>query len=44
MLRDRKGFVRVAVQEGVDGGIVPVYHFGNSRVRPRLYPNATSPP
>ncbi|GLI66395.1 hypothetical protein VaNZ11_010187, partial [Volvox africanus] len=32
MLRDRKGFVRVAVEEGVDGGIVPVYHFGNSRV------------
>ncbi|GLI66396.1 hypothetical protein VaNZ11_010188 [Volvox africanus] len=32
MLRDRKGFVRVAVKEGVDGGIVPVYHFGNSRV------------
>ncbi len=33
MLKDRKGFVRVAVEEGVDGGIVPVFHFGNSRVR-----------
>ncbi|GLC45911.1 hypothetical protein PLESTF_000711500 [Pleodorina starrii] len=32
MVRDRKGFVRVAVEEGVDGGIVPVFHFGNSRV------------
>ncbi|KAG2439722.1 hypothetical protein HYH02_010600 [Chlamydomonas schloesseri] len=32
MLKDRKGFVRVAVEEGVDGGIVPVYHFGNSQV------------
>ena len=29
MLRDRKGFVRVAVEEGVDG-LVPIYHFGHS--------------
>ncbi|KAG1673426.1 hypothetical protein FOA52_002191 [Chlamydomonas sp. UWO 241] len=32
MVRTRKGFCRVAVEEGVDGGIVPVYHMGNSRV------------
>ena len=32
MLKTRKGFVRVAVEEGLDGGIVPVYHFGNSQV------------
>ncbi|KXZ52943.1 hypothetical protein GPECTOR_8g318 [Gonium pectorale] len=32
MVKDRKGFVRVAVEEGPDGGIVPVFHFGNSRV------------
>ena len=32
MLRTRKGFVRVAVEEGLDGGIVPVFHFGNSQV------------
>ena len=31
MLKTRKGFVRVAVEEGLDGGIVPVYHFGNSQ-------------
>lgn len=36
MLKDRKGFVRVAVEEGVDGGIVPVYHFGNSQVGVKL--------
>jgi hypothetical protein len=33
MLANRKGFVRVAVEEGLDGGIVPVYHFGNTQVR-----------
>jgi 1-acyl-sn-glycerol-3-phosphate acyltransferase len=27
-LRDRKGFVRIAVEAGAD--IVPCYHFGNS--------------
>ena len=32
VLRDRKGFVRIAVEEGIDGGIVPVYHFGNTSV------------
>ena len=32
VLRDRKGFVRIAVEEGLDGGIVPVYHFGNTQV------------
>eukprot|EP00878_Enallax_costatus_P001857 GHUV01002015.1.p1 GENE.GHUV01002015.1~~GHUV01002015.1.p1 ORF type:complete len:329 (+),score=100.81 GHUV01002015.1:293-1279(+) len=32
MLRDRKGFVRIAVEEGLDGGIIPVYHFGNTQV------------
>jgi hypothetical protein len=26
------GFVRVAVEEGLDGGIVPVYHSGNTEV------------
>eukprot|EP00955_Chlamydomonas_euryale_P100732 365303-Chlamydomonas_euryale.AAC.19 len=30
MVLTRKGFVRVAVEEGIDGGIVPVYHMGNS--------------
>ena len=34
MLKTRKGFVRVAVEEGLDGGVVPVYHFGNSQARP----------
>jgi 2-acylglycerol O-acyltransferase 2 len=34
MLANRKGFVRVAVEEGLDGGIVPVYHFGNTQVGP----------
>lgn len=29
-IRSRKGFVSVAVQEGVD--IVPVYHFGNTQI------------
>jgi hypothetical protein len=24
--------VQVAVEEGLDGGIVPVYHFGNTQV------------
>mmetsp|Transcript_22134 Transcript_22134/g.61235 ORF Transcript_22134/g.61235 Transcript_22134/m.61235 type:complete len:334 (-) Transcript_22134:512-1513(-) len=28
-LKDRKGFVRIAVEEGADG-VVPVYHFGNT--------------
>ena len=32
MLKDRKGFVRIAVEEGIDGGIVPVYHFGNTKI------------
>lgn len=32
VLKDRKGFVRIAVEEGLDGGIVPVYHFGNTKV------------
>ncbi|WIA23473.1 hypothetical protein OEZ85_000218 [Tetradesmus obliquus] len=32
MLANRKGFVRVAVEQGLDGGIVPVYHFGNTQV------------
>lgn len=32
VLRDRKGFVRIAVEEGLDGGIVPVYHYGNTKV------------
>jgi hypothetical protein len=32
MLKTRKGFVRVAVEEGIDGGVVPVYHFGNSKI------------
>jgi hypothetical protein len=32
MVRTRKGFVRVAVEEGIDGGIVPIYHMGNSLV------------
>jgi len=29
-IRDRKGFVRIAVEHGVP--IVPVYHFGNSKL------------
>ncbi|KAF6266346.1 diacylglycerol acyltransferase [Scenedesmus sp. NREL 46B-D3] len=29
-LRDRKGFVRIAVEMGAD--LVPCYHFGNSRL------------
>ena len=32
MLRERKGFVRVAVEQGLDGGLIPVYHFGNTQV------------
>uniref|UniRef100_A0A6U2EVD0 Acyltransferase n=1 Tax=Chlamydomonas euryale TaxID=1486919 RepID=A0A6U2EVD0_9CHLO len=32
MVLTRKGFVRVAVEEGIDGGIVPVYHMGNSLI------------
>lgn len=31
-LLDRKGFVKIAVEEGLDGGIIPVYHFGNTQV------------
>ena len=26
VLRNRKGFVRIAVEQGLDGGIIPVYH------------------
>lgn len=29
-LRDRKGFVRLAVEAGAD--LVPCYHFGNSQL------------
>lgn len=29
-IKDRKGFVRIAVEKGVP--IVPVYHFGNSQL------------
>uniref|UniRef100_A0A7S0YRY4 Acyltransferase n=1 Tax=Polytomella parva TaxID=51329 RepID=A0A7S0YRY4_9CHLO len=39
-LRDRKGFVRVAVESGSDG-IVPVYHFGNSQLLD-FYPQSWS--
>ena len=31
-LKERKGFVRVAVEHGLDGGLVPTYHFGNTRL------------
>lgn len=31
VLRSRKGFARVAVEQGVDG-IIPVYHFGSCKV------------
>ena len=31
-LKTRKGFVRVAVEHGLDGGLVPVYHFGNTSI------------
>jgi 2-acylglycerol O-acyltransferase 2 len=31
-LLDRKGFVRIAVEQGLEGGIIPVYHFGNTQV------------
>ncbi|WIA23591.1 hypothetical protein OEZ85_000302 [Tetradesmus obliquus] len=31
-LLERKGFVRIAVEAGLDGGIIPVYHFGNTQV------------
>jgi hypothetical protein len=26
------GFVKIAVETGLDGGIIPVYHFGNTQV------------
>jgi hypothetical protein len=32
MLLTRKGFVKVAVEQGLDGGIIPVYHYGNTQV------------
>jgi hypothetical protein len=31
-LLERKGFVKIAVETGLDGGIIPVYHFGNTQV------------
>jgi 2-acylglycerol O-acyltransferase 2 len=31
-LQQRKGFIRVAVEHGLDGGLVPTYHFGNTRI------------
>ena len=31
-LKTRKGFVRVAVESGLDGGLVPIYHFGNTQI------------
>lgn len=34
MLRTRRGFARVALEEQIDG-IVPVYHYGNSQVTDR---------
>jgi hypothetical protein len=33
MLLNRKGFVKIAVESGLDGGIIPVYHYGNTQVR-----------
>lgn len=35
MLLNRKGFVKIAVEQGLDGGIIPVYHLGNTQVRRR---------
>lgn len=32
MLLNRKGFVKIAVEQGLDGGIIPVYHLGNTQV------------
>lgn len=32
MLLNRKGFVKIAVEQGLDGGIIPVYHYGNTQV------------
>eukprot|EP00798_Chlamydomonas_sp_ICE-L_P016836 gene16836-23116_t len=32
VLRSRKGFVRIAVEVGCSGGIIPVYHFGNTQL------------
>lgn len=34
MLLNRKGFVKIAVESGLDGGIIPVYHYGNTQVGP----------
>lgn len=31
-LRNRKGFVKVAIEEGITGGIMPVYHLGNTQL------------
>jgi 2-acylglycerol O-acyltransferase 2 len=31
-LKHRKGFIRAAVEFGLDGGLVPTYHFGNTRI------------
>jgi hypothetical protein len=31
-LLDRKGFVKVAIEQGITGGIIPTYNFGNTQV------------
>eukprot|EP00775_Hariotina_reticulata_P011003 gene11003-11157_t len=41
-LLDRKGFVRVAVEQGISGGIVPAYNFGNTQVYDILPHSAAS--